>query len=65
MPLDVAVPALIGIAILGWAAGMLTFRRSMSWCTECGETLACLRCAPRSAGVSLNSGVRWMPFKQP
>jgi hypothetical protein len=45
MSLDVAVPALIGIACLGWASGMLTFRRSSRWCPECGDTLGCLRCA--------------------
>lgn len=64
MPLDVAVPHLIGVAILGWAAGMLTFRRSMSWCTECSETLGCLRCARRTVDTPLNSDVRWVPFNR-
>lgn len=64
MPLDAAVPALIGIAFLGWAAGMLTFKRSRRWCTTCGETLTCPHCARRASGVTLKRGVRWAPFNE-
>jgi hypothetical protein len=30
--------------ILGWTAGMWTFRRSLRWCRKCGEALQCLHC---------------------
>ena len=39
---------LVRTLAIGWVAGMLTFRRASSWCTQCGETLGCLRCARRS-----------------
>jgi hypothetical protein len=41
---------------LGWLAGMLTFRRSLKWCKECGEVLACLRCTRRTTSSRANSG---------
>jgi hypothetical protein len=44
MSLYLAIPALIGIAFAGWCAGMLTFRRSLSWCRNCGASLKCPEC---------------------
>jgi Ser/Thr protein kinase RdoA (MazF antagonist) len=53
------IAVLIGVvmaSLVGWLAGMLTFKRSMAWCTECGETLGCLHCARRSVSPSRNAG---------
>ncbi|MGH3713525.1 MAG: hypothetical protein ACRDT4_08720 [Micromonosporaceae bacterium] len=36
--------ALSAAAVLGFLCGLLTFRRSLRWCRECGETLICPRC---------------------
>jgi hypothetical protein len=32
-------------ALLGFVAGMLTFKRSQRWCPRCGIALRCLECA--------------------
>ena len=31
--------------LLGWLAGLWTFRRTLRWCPRCGKTLSCSRCA--------------------
>ena len=49
MPLAIAIPALAGIALLGWIMGMLTFKRSQMWCTRCGHVLTCVTCAAARA----------------
>ena len=36
------LPSLVGIALLGWVAGMLTHRASRNWCPECGNTRRCV-----------------------
>jgi hypothetical protein len=38
--------ALLAGALVGFLSGLLTFRRSLTWCRECGETLSCPRCVP-------------------
>ena len=40
------VSLLAGI-VLGFVAGLTTFRRSLAWCRRCGETLTCPFCVPR------------------
>lgn len=45
MPLTEVVPALIGVALLGWLAGMVTLKRSQAWCAACGRRLSCAACA--------------------
>jgi hypothetical protein len=32
---------------LGFAAGLLTFKRSLRWCRHCGRTLSCPACSGR------------------
>jgi hypothetical protein len=49
MSLYMAVPALLGVAVLGWVAGMWTFKRSLCWCRSCGLTLRCPQCAATKA----------------
>jgi hypothetical protein len=39
--------AVLPSLIMGFAAGLLSFRVKSSWCTECGETKRCLACADR------------------
>jgi hypothetical protein len=34
-------------AILGFAAGLVTIKRSERWCPACGETLRCVHCPGR------------------
>lgn len=41
-----SVPPLIAGLVLGFLAGLLTFRRTLRWCRACGETLTCARCVP-------------------
>ena len=51
------IPALLGVAFLGWVAGMWTFKRSLTWCNQCGSTLACPDC--QRAGLNnLSAGAR-------
>lgn len=48
---------LIGILMLGFLAGLLTFKRTLQWCRECGAQLTCPRrcgghrCAARPSSV--------------
>lgn len=44
MSLYVAVPVLVGVALLGWLSGLWTFKRSQRWCPACGRTLKCPDC---------------------
>jgi hypothetical protein len=44
-----SVGALLGVAFLGWVAGMWTHRRAEQWCPECGMKLSCADC--RQAGL--------------
>ena len=37
--------------IVGFLAGLLTFKRSEQWCTECGETKRCPKCIALPVGV--------------
>jgi hypothetical protein len=34
-----------GLVLLGFVAGMVTFKRSLRWCPVCGATLSCRACA--------------------
>jgi hypothetical protein len=36
--------SIVGSVAVGWLAGMLTFRRSLTWCSACGQALSCLNC---------------------
>jgi hypothetical protein len=36
--------ALFGVALLGFLAGMLTFKVKLRWCRACGATLTCPDC---------------------
>lgn len=38
------VASIVGSVAVGWVAGMLTFRRSLTWCSACGQTLSCGNC---------------------
>ena len=50
-------------ALLGFAAGLLTFKRSSRWCPDCGKSLSCPACGSQEgvsrppAVVGLNRGV--------
>ena len=35
--------------VLGFAAGFVTFRRTLQWCPVCGAGLRCIECACRRA----------------
>lgn len=35
--------AALGGVLLGFLAGLLTFKRSLVWCRDCGSVLACPR----------------------
>jgi len=53
MPLYLYVLILVGVALLGVLAGLLTFKRSLRWCPNCGATLACLHCQQRPTAAPL------------
>jgi hypothetical protein len=36
--------ALFGIAVIGYLAGILSFRVKSRWCRECGATTRCPEC---------------------
>lgn len=41
MPIGLVIASVVGAAIVGWLAGMLTFTQSRRWCTTCGKNLGC------------------------
>jgi hypothetical protein len=47
------LPYVIGSVVLalvvGFAAGFVTFRRSLKWCPSCGAGLRCIECTSRRA----------------
>jgi hypothetical protein len=49
---------LVGLAMLGWLAGMLTFRRSLGWCPRDGATLTCPACEHKPAGGNQSDRTR-------
>lgn len=40
--------AVVGALLVGFVAGLLTFRLKQQWCPMCGETLRCTNPAHRS-----------------
>ncbi|HZN73664.1 MAG TPA: hypothetical protein VFC00_18495 [Micromonosporaceae bacterium] len=51
--MGLAVVGLVALALLiGFAAGFVTFRRSLRWCPACGAGLRCVECAGRRAVMS-------------
>lgn len=47
--------AVLAASVLGWLAGMLTFKRSLVWCAACGRVLACLRCLGSAGSPQVHS----------
>jgi hypothetical protein len=45
MSLSLALPALIGVALLGFLAGLFGLKLKSRWCPQCGLTLCCPECA--------------------
>jgi hypothetical protein len=35
------IPAVLAALIIGFLAGLLTFRKAQRWCPVCGMTLTC------------------------
>jgi hypothetical protein len=58
MSVYAAVPALVGVALLGWLSGMVTLTRSSRWCKTCGRTLMCPSCAPAANPTASRPGPR-------
>lgn len=40
----VLAAAVIAALVVGWLAGMMTFKRSEQWCTRHGTTKTCSQC---------------------
>jgi hypothetical protein len=53
MPFVFAAMVILSL-VAGFAAGLVTFKRSLRWCALCGTTLTCPVCAARrlAAGSS-------------
>ena len=55
-------PWLIGLTslamLVGFAAGFVTFKRSLRWCPDCGATLGCTECGRHRAVLRLSAGAR-------
>jgi hypothetical protein len=47
----IAVAAVLA-ALLGFMAGLATFKRSNRWCPVCGGTLTCLACGRDRSATS-------------
>ena len=41
----------IAAIVVGFLAGLLSFKRSLRWCRHCGQILSCADCAGRPATV--------------
>ena len=41
------IAGMLAALTLGFAAGLLTFKRSLLWCRHCGRTLSCPACGGR------------------
>nr|MDT0658320.1 hypothetical protein [Micromonospora sp. DSM 115978] len=39
------IGALVGVALLGFVAGLFSFKVKSRWCTACGDVLRCVACA--------------------
>jgi hypothetical protein len=44
--------------LVGWLAGMLTFKRSEHWCRACGTRLTCAACVQRHVFANKRRRVR-------
>ena len=42
-----SIPVIMAALLLGFFAGLLTFKRSQQWCPSCGTTLCCPACGAR------------------
>lgn len=45
------VVAVMVSLVLGFLAGLLTFKIKVQWCPSCGETKCCIRCEGVSRGA--------------
>lgn len=41
-----SIAAISAALVLGFLAGLLTFKRSLQWCRTCGASLSCPECTP-------------------
>ena len=41
---EMVAGALVGVGLLGYLAGLLSFRVKSRWCRECGATTRCPQC---------------------
>jgi len=60
--------SLVGVAFIGWCAGMVTFTKSRHWCPKCGATLRCPDCRSVQIGqarVSPLGGFAMHDLKEP
>ncbi|MEV0726556.1 hypothetical protein AB0I37_27720 [Micromonospora purpureochromogenes] len=54
-----SIAAISAALVLGFLAGLLTFKRSLQWCRICGASLACLECSqPLGAESAKQTGTR-------
>lgn len=44
-------------ALVGFAAGLISYRQSRRWCGVCGATLTCARCVQRDIQQGIHRGV--------
>jgi hypothetical protein len=45
------IGAVVAALVLGFLAGLLSFKIKVRWCPRCGATLRCAACTPRAATV--------------
>ena len=43
------IAVVVAAPIVGFLAGLLTFKRSLRWCRYCGRTLSCSACGSRDS----------------
>jgi hypothetical protein len=57
MNLTIAVTAVVAL-LVGFLAGLLTFKRSLRWCRTCGLVLRCPECGGRRSSAHPAADVR-------
>jgi hypothetical protein len=60
LSLYLLLPTLLGVALLGWIAGMWTHKRAEHWCPVDGSQLGCLQC--KRAAVEQPEAQRLRPM---
>jgi hypothetical protein len=51
-PIGYVTGAVLGSGVLGFLAGLFSFKVKTQWCRDCGEQLRCVACHERERAVA-------------